>query len=64
MKAQLYKNMNYRNNTEKMRNYQQQSFMHSVPQNQTSYIAQPMSYYVSIFLQKKKKVYIPCLMIE
>lgn len=47
-KTQFYQNNNYRNNGEKTRNYQQQSYVHNVPQNQTSYMQPTMSYYVSI----------------
>lgn len=48
-KNQFYQQNNgYRNNGDKARGYQQQSYMHGAPQNQTSYMQPAMSYYVSI----------------
>lgn len=37
----------YRNGNDKTRNYQQQSYVHNVQQNQNPYMQQPMSFYVS-----------------
>ncbi len=51
-KSQFYQ---YRNNNDKSRNYQQ-SYVHSVPQNQTSYMQPAVSYYVSNSAFKKENL--------